>query len=88
MRNALTNQTSGGHRNPTCSADLSARPPTVTFLERLPPIVVCLGVAVMKYRLYELDRIISRVVSYTLITALLGGAFQPTQVAMWLAPRP
>ena len=35
----------------------------------------CLGVAVMKYRLYELDRIISRVVSYTLITALLGGVF-------------
>jgi hypothetical protein len=36
---------------------------------------VCLGVAVLKYRLYDLDRIISRVVSYTLITALLGGVF-------------
>jgi hypothetical protein len=36
---------------------------------------VCLGVAILKYRLYELDRIISRVVSYTLITALLGGLF-------------
>ncbi len=36
---------------------------------------VCLGVAVLKYRLYELDRVISRVVSYTLITALLGGVF-------------
>jgi hypothetical protein len=36
---------------------------------------VCLGVAVLKYRLYELNRIISRVVSYTLITALLGGLF-------------
>ena len=36
---------------------------------------VCLGVAVLKYRLYELNRIISRVVSYTLITALLGGVF-------------
>ena len=34
-----------------------------------------LGVAVLKYRLYELDRIISRVVSYTLITALLVGFY-------------
>jgi hypothetical protein len=36
---------------------------------------VCLGVAVLKYRLYELDRIISRVVAYTLITALLAAVF-------------
>ena len=36
---------------------------------------VCMGVAVLKYRLYELNRIIGRVVSYTLITALLGGVF-------------
>lgn len=36
---------------------------------------VCLGVAVLKYRLYDLDRIISRVVSYALITALLGGVY-------------
>ena len=36
---------------------------------------VCLGVAVLKYRLYELNRIISRVVSYALITALLVGVY-------------
>jgi hypothetical protein len=36
---------------------------------------VCVGVAVLKYRLYELNRVISRVVSYTVITALLGGVF-------------
>lgn len=36
---------------------------------------VCMAVAVLKYRLYELNRIVSRVVSYTLITALLGGVF-------------
>ncbi len=34
-----------------------------------------LGVAVLKYRLYELDRLISRVVAYTLITGLLAGVF-------------
>jgi hypothetical protein len=33
----------------------------------------CLGVAVLKYRLYDLNRVISRVVSYALITALLAG---------------
>jgi hypothetical protein len=36
---------------------------------------VSIGVAVFKYRLYELNRVISRVVAYTLITALLGGVF-------------
>jgi hypothetical protein len=35
----------------------------------------CLGVAVLKYRLYELNRVISRVVTYALITALLAGVF-------------
>ena len=34
-----------------------------------------MGVAVLKYRLYELNRVISRVVSYALITALLAGVF-------------
>ncbi len=37
--------------------------------------VVCIGVAVLKYRLYEIDRIISRVITYTLVTALLAGVF-------------
>jgi MFS family permease len=36
---------------------------------------VCIGVAVLKYRLYEIGRIISRVISYALITAVLAGAF-------------
>jgi hypothetical protein len=34
-----------------------------------------MAVAILKYRMYELNRIISRVISYTLITALLGGVF-------------
>jgi hypothetical protein len=36
---------------------------------------VFMGVAVLKYRLYELDRIISRVVSYALVTGLLVGVY-------------
>ena len=51
------------------AGDRRARQPRVAALP------VCLGVAVLKYRLYELDRIISRVVSYALITAVLAGVF-------------
>ncbi len=36
---------------------------------------VSVGVAVLKYRLYEIDRIISRVISYAIITSLLAGVF-------------
>jgi hypothetical protein len=52
-------------------------PPAVTDLGSLAlgALPVCLGVAVLKYRLYELDRIISRVVSYALITGLLVGVY-------------
>ena len=48
---------------------------------------ICMGVAVLKYRLYELNRIISRVVSYTLITALLGGVYAGLiLLASWALP--
>jgi MFS family permease len=36
---------------------------------------VCIAVAVLKYRLYAIDRIISRVISYAIITAALAGVF-------------
>jgi hypothetical protein len=36
---------------------------------------VCIGVAVLKYRLYDIDRIISRVISYAIVTAVLAGVF-------------
>ena len=36
---------------------------------------VCVGVAVLRYRLYELDRLISRTLSYAILTGLLAAVF-------------
>ena len=37
--------------------------------------LVCVAIAVLKYRLYAIDRIISCVISYVIITAVLAGVF-------------
>jgi hypothetical protein len=34
-----------------------------------------MGVAILKYRLYEIDRIVSRTLAYTIVTALLVGVY-------------
>jgi len=43
---------------------------------------VATGIAVLKYRLYDIDRIISRAVSYGVLSALLGGAYFGLVIAL------
>ncbi len=38
-------------------------------------VLISIALAVLRYRLYEIDRIISRTVSYTLVVALIAGVF-------------
>jgi MFS family permease len=47
----------------------------VTALVGLISVPIAIGIAVLRYRLYEIDRIISRTISWALVTGLLVAAF-------------
>jgi hypothetical protein len=46
------------------------------------PLLAGLTVAVLRYRLFDLDRVISRTVAYALLTLLLGGAYAGVVLAL------
>lgn len=47
-----------------------------------PCVPIAIAVAVLRYRLYEIDRLISRTIGWALVTALLVGVFVGTIVAL------
>ena len=54
--------------------------PTNVGILMLTALPVAIGVGILKYRLYEIDRLISRTLSYLIITGLLAGVFVGTVV--------
>ena len=69
---------SPGRPGTRLAAEFQVRPPgcagSAGFRGDLHP-PASIGVAVLKYRLYPIDRIISRTLAYTLVTGLLVGAY-------------
>ncbi len=63
------------------SAVLSSRPGVAGVLGQLGRVVsifalpVSMGVAILKYRLYDIDRLISRTLAYAIVTGLLVGIY-------------
>jgi hypothetical protein len=48
---------------------------TACFLAGLFALPLCIGVAVLRYRLFDIDRIISRTLAYAIVTGLLVGVY-------------
>ncbi len=49
---------------------------------------VAIGIAVLRYRLYEIDRIISRTLGYAILTVILGATFAGLVLGLQAFARP
>jgi signal transduction histidine kinase len=58
---------------------------TVSLMLMFVTIPVAVGVAVLRYRLYDIDRLINRTAVYVVLTALLAGAYGATTVVLAVA---
>ena len=58
-----------------CSSDLLGEVLNAIVTAGLAAFPISIGVGIMRYRLYEIDRLISRTLSYAILTALLAGTF-------------
>lgn len=72
--------------NGVADAVLGREIPAVVVLPSLIPAAV--GVAVLRYRLYDIDRVISRTVSYAIVTAILVAVYLGGVVLAQAALRP
>jgi hypothetical protein len=57
----------------------------IGFLVTINAIPLAIGLAVLRYRLYDIDRVVSRTVSYLVLSALLAGIYMAGVVVLgWL----
>ena len=47
-----------------------------------PSIPIAIAIAVLRYRLYEIDRVVSRTISYALVTGVLAGVFAAAVISL------
>ena len=73
-----TRPTSAPAEVSSCSWSRPTRDITACVVTAIP---VATAVAVLRYRLYEIDRIVSRTVVYAVLTVVLGGAYVGLVVA-------